>query len=272
MPEGAAGALAAVRDYKSKAYDAPPGPRWSREALANAVGWRLLEALDTQGAEAATRLLHRIADEIDAFHQLELLADLAAGLHLRQDIAPDLLGPLAATASTLAYAKARGSGGWRSFAGKDGLDLWQQANSADPATAAHNLAEQVAFAVTEASYNSTIGVSQALVSAFSVRPPHASPSTVSAFSCWDAACDVITHRLPGRAHLGYGAYHPAPEPATQHDIDTALCKLALATIALPERGDKRRALLAATVLLAGRPSQAQAALAHVLSFNLGSGP
>ncbi|MFI1400480.1 hypothetical protein [Streptomyces sp. NPDC020681] len=36
--------------------------------------------------------------------------------------------------------------------------------------------------------------------------------------------------------------------------------------------DKRRALIAATVLLAGRPSQAQAALAHVLSFDLGAGP
>lgn len=63
-----------------------------------------------------------------------------------------------------------------------------------------------------------------------------------------------------------------PQQATQHDIDTALCRLALATLALPERGDKRRALITATVLLACRPGQAQAAVAHALSYDLGAGP
>jgi hypothetical protein len=38
LPEGTAGVLAAVRDCSSKAYDDPPGPRWSADALANAVG------------------------------------------------------------------------------------------------------------------------------------------------------------------------------------------------------------------------------------------
>ncbi|MFE9132150.1 AAA family ATPase [Streptomyces sp. NPDC007148] len=272
LSEGAAGALAAVRDRSSKAYDAPLGPRWSRDALANAVGWRLLEIIDSQGADAAAQLLHRIADEMNASNPLELLADLAVGLDLRQDIDPGVFGPLAATAGMLAYTKMRGSGGWRSFAGNDRLDLWQQAHAADPATAAHNLADQVAQAIAEASYSRTIGVSLALVSAFAVQPPHASPPAVDALACWDAAYDVIAHRLPGRARLGPGAYHPVPEQATQYDINTALCELALATIVLPERGDKRRALTAATVLLASRPGQAQAALAHVLSFDLGAGP
>ncbi|MET8925207.1 AAA family ATPase [Streptomyces sp. NPDC004623] len=272
LPVGAAGALAAVRDRTSKAYDAPSGPRWSRDALANAVGWRLLEVIDGQGADAAAQFLHRIADEMNASNPLELLADLASGLRLRQDSDPGVFGPLAATAGMLAYTKMRGGGGWRSFGGNDRLDLWQQAHYADPATAARNLADQVAQAVAEASYSRTIGVSLALVSAFAVQPPLASPPAVSAFACWDAAYGVIAHRLPGRARLGQGAYHPVPEQATQHDIDTALCELALATIALPERGDKRRALIAATVLLASRSGQAQAALARVLSFDLGAGP
>ncbi|WP_146057732.1 AAA family ATPase [Streptomyces sp. SM10] len=272
LPEGAAGALAAVRDRSSKTYDAPSGPRWSRDALANAVGWRLLEILDGQGADAAIQLLHRIADEMNTSRPLELLADLALGLHLRQDTDPDVFGPLAATAGMLAYTTMRGSGGWRSFGGNDRLDLWQQAHFADAATAAHNLADQVAHAVAEASYSRTIGVSLALVSAFAVQPPLASPPAVSALACWDAAYDVIAHRLPGHARLGQGAYHPVPEQATQHDIDTALCELAMATIALPERGDKRRALIAATVLLASRSSQAQAAAARVLSLDLGAGP
>ncbi|WP_318205842.1 hypothetical protein [Streptomyces sp. SCL15-4] len=273
LPEGAAGVLAAVRDCGSKAYDDPPGPRWSADALANAVGWRLVEITERQGPGAAAQLLHRIAQEMNASGPVDVLADVTAGLYLRHGIAPDVFGPLAATAGMLAYTKIRGGGGWRSSAGNDRLELWQQAHTADAAIAAQDLADQVANAVANPSYGRTIGVSQALVSAFAIQPPDVSrPPAADALACWDAAYDVIAHRLPGDVRLGDGAYHPVPEPATQHDIDTALCRLAVATIALPERGDKRRALLAATVLLASRPRQAQAALAHVLSFDLGAGP
>ncbi|WP_143669109.1 ATP-binding protein [Streptomyces sp. wa1063] len=273
LPAGVAGVLAAVRDRSGKAYDAPQGPRWSRDALANAVGWRLLELLDCQGVDAVIPVLHRIADEMNLSNPLDLLADISAGFQLRRDVAPDSFGELAATAGMLAYTRTRGGGGWRAFAGSDRLDLWQQAHAADATAAAHNLAEQVAQAVAHPSHSSTIGVSQALVSAFAIQSPDpAQPSSASALACWDAAYDVIAHRLPGDARLGQGAYHPVPEAATQHDIDTALCRLAVAAIALPERGDKRRALIAATVLLASRPGQAQASLAHVLSFDLGAGP
>ncbi|MBT2492417.1 hypothetical protein J7E96_28685 [Streptomyces sp. ISL-96] len=273
LPPGAAGVLAAVRDRSSKAYDDPPGPRWSRDALANAVGWRLLEILHVQGADAVTQLLHRIPEEMNLSNPLELLADIATGLRLRHDTDPGVFGPLAATAGMLAYTKTRGGGGWRVFAGSDRLDLWQQAHAADTTTAARVLADQVAQAVANPTHNRTTGISQALVSAFAIQSPDTSqPSPASALACWDAAYDVVAYRLPGDAGLGHGAYHPQPEPATQHDIDTALCRLALATVALPERGDKRRALIATTALLASRPAQAQAAFAHVLDFDLGAGP
>ncbi|KOX42417.1 AAA family ATPase [Streptomyces sp. NRRL F-7442] len=281
LSQGAAGVLAAVRDRSSKAYSDPQGPRWSRDALANAVGWRLLEILHDQGADAVTQLLQRIPEEMNLSNPLELLADIAAGFRLRHDAAPDVFGPLAATAGMLAYTKTRGGGGWRAFAGSARLDLWQQAHAVDATTAAHVLAAQVAQAVANPTHSRSTGISQALVSAFAIQPPDPSqPSPASALACWDAAHDVIAHRLPGDAGLGHGAYHPQPEPepepepepATQHDIDTALCRLALATVALPDRGDKRRALIAATVLLASRAAQAQAAFAYVLSFDLGAGP
>lgn len=273
LPGGAVGVLAAVRDRSSKAYDAPQGPRWSGDALANAVGWRLLELLQNQGADAVMQLLHRIPDEMNLSNPLELLADIAAGLRLRQDTDPDVFGPLAATAGLLAYTKTRGGGGWRAFASSDRLDLWQQAHAVDATTAARVLADQVAQAVANPAYSRATGISQALVSAFAVQSPDPSqPSPASALACWDAAYDVIAHRLPGDAGLGHHAYQPQPQPAAQGDVDTALCRLALATVALPERGDKRHALIAATVLLASRPAQAQAAFAHVLSFDLGAGP
>ncbi|MFF7591091.1 NACHT domain-containing protein [Kitasatospora purpeofusca] len=272
LPEGVAGMLAAVRDCSSKAYDDPSGPRWSRDALANAVGWRLLEVVDSHGASAAAQLLHRIAAEMSVSGPVELLASLAAGLHARRDAAPDVFGPLAATAGMLAFTKMRGGGGWRSFAGSDRLDLWQQAHSDDAVGAAQDLADRVADAVAGASYSRTIGVSRALVSAFAVQPPLTSPPAADAFACWDAAYEVIAHRLPGDASLVEGVYAPTAEPDTQDDVDAALCRLALATVAFPERAVKRRALVAAAVLLAGRPEHAQAALAHVLSPGIGAGP
>ncbi|MFC8660804.1 AAA family ATPase [Streptomyces sp. NPDC057199] len=273
LPQGAAGVLAAVRDRSNKAYNAPHGPRWSRDALANAVGWRLLEILHDQGADAVTQLLHRIPEEMNLSNPLGLLSDIAVGLGLRHDIDPGVFGPLAATAGMLAYTKTRGGGGWRAFAGNDRPDLWQQAHAVDATTAARVLADQVAQAVANPAHSRATGVSQALVSAFAIQPPDPSqPSPAHALACWDAAHDVIAHRLPGDAGLGHGAYHPQPQPSTQDDIDSALCRLALATLALPERGDRRRALTAATVLLASRPGQAQSAFAHVLSFDLGAGP
>ncbi|MER5878455.1 ATP-binding protein [Streptomyces sp. NPDC001910] len=273
LPRGAAGVLAAVRDRSSKAYSDPQGPRWSRDALANAVGWRMLEVLRDQGADAVTQLLHRIPDEMNLSNPLELLADIAAGLRLRHDIDPDVFGPLAATAGMLAYTKTRGGGGWRAFAGSDRLDLWRQAHAVDATTASRVLADQVAQAAANPAYSRATGVSQALVSAFAIQSPDPSQhSPVSALACWDAAFDVIAHRLPGDTGLGHHSYQPEPEPAVQGDIDTALCRLVLATVALPERGDKRRALIAATALLASRPAQAQAAFTHVLSFDLGAGP
>src|SRR5690606_23983813 len=186
LPEGAAGVLAAVRDYGSKAYDAPPGPRWSADALANAVGWRLVEITERQGPDAAAQSLHRIAQEMNASGPVDVLADVAAGLYLRHGIAPDVFGPLAATAGMLAYTKIRGGGGWRPFAGNARLELWQQAHTADAAIAAQDLADQVANAVANPSYSRTIGVSQALVSAFAIQPPDASrPPAADALACWD---------------------------------------------------------------------------------------
>ncbi|CAL9327375.1 hypothetical protein [Streptomyces sp. enrichment culture] len=171
LPPGTAGVLAAVRDCSSKTYDAPPGPRWSADALANAVGWRLVEITERHGPDAAAQLLHRVAQEMNASGPVDVLADVAAGLYLRHGIAPDVFGPLAATAGMLAYTKIRGGGGWRSSAGNDRLELWQQAHTADAAVARQDLADQVANAVANPSYGRTIGVSQALVSAFAIQPP-----------------------------------------------------------------------------------------------------
>src|SRR5690606_13344700 len=120
LPPGAPGAVAAVRDHRSKPYDDDPAaPRWATDALTNAVGWRLMQVAVDEGADAAIRLLYRVVDEFGALGDTAVLADIATGLELRREADPDILDRLASAAYTLAFTKIRG-GGWRTFAGQIG--------------------------------------------------------------------------------------------------------------------------------------------------------
>ncbi|WP_158715013.1 ATP-binding protein [Kitasatospora phosalacinea] len=280
LPPGAAGAIAAVRDYGDKSHKADEAaPRWSIDALIDAVGWRLMEVAAESGADSAAQLLQRVADEPDLFSSGELLTGLADGLELRCGGEPGVPERLAAIALTLAFAKIRGGGGYLNFAGRDRLDLWQRAHALDAVAAADCLADQVAETVAGTRYG-TIGVTQAVVAAFAAQPPRTSPPSADsvlvpndhAFVCWDEAFSVIAHRLPGKIDLGAGVYQPPQKPTEQHDIDAALSRLSLATFATPERPDRRRGLLAASVLLTARPTAAQAAIARVLAADIGAGP
>jgi hypothetical protein len=273
LPAGAPGAIAAVRDYATKPYGRDPAaPRWSADALINAVGWRLIEVAGDDGADAALQLLHRLAEEFRQFGDTSLLADIASGLDIRRDAVPDVLDRVSSAAYTLAFTKISGGGGWLTFAGRDRLDLWRRATELDATTAAATLAGQVA-AVVEGRQYGTVGVTQGLVAAFAtVSPKSTSAAGAEALACWDDAFGVIAHRLPGTAHLGAGVYEPTTGPASRGDIDFALTRLALAILAMPERADRRRALVATTVLLAARPAEAQAAASRVLAADLGAGP
>jgi hypothetical protein len=273
LPCGAAGAVAAVRDHLGNRYDDDPAaPRWTPDALVNAVGWRLMQMTADDGTDAAIRLLHRIAEELRGLSDGGILADIAAGLHLRRAEDPERMDRLTSTAYTLAFTKIRGGGGWRTFAGRDRLDLWVRATAVDTATAVATLADQVVAAMNGRPYG-TYGITQALVAAFAAQPPDpARPVPIDALACWDAAFTVIAYRLPGTVHLGSEGYEPTTGPVVQDGINIGLGGLALATLAMPERADRRRALVAATVLLAARPTVAQAAASRLLATDLGAGP
>ena len=274
LPPGAAGIVPAVRDYASKQYkDDPAAPRWAADGLSNAVGWRLLQVAADDGADDAIALLHRVVEEFGALGDNAVLADIAAGIELRRDEDPPSLNRLASAAHTLAFTKIRGGGGWLTFAGRDRTDLWQRAVALDAGTANGLLAEQVVSAIEGRRYG-THGVTQALVAAFAAQSPDPADSRPgSAFACWDAAFQVIEHRLPGSAYYDDAeTYEPTTAHAAQSSTDVALAHLALATLAMPTRDDRRCALVAGTVLLAARPVTAQAAAVYVLAADLGAGP
>ena len=273
LTPGAPGAVEAVRDQATKPYnDDPTAPRWATDALLNAVGWRLLQTAADHGEDAAIQLLYRVVEELGTSGGNSVLAGLAAGLDLRCDLGPTSLSRLTGTAYTLAFIKVHG-GGWRSSTGRDRIELWQRAAMSDPDTAATVLANQVVTAVQGRSYE-TYGITQALLAAFAARSPNptdAGPGT--AFACWDAAFQVIEHRLPGNTPYDNSEkYLPTTTSASESTTNVALARLAMATLAMPARADRRRALVAATVLLAARPVLAQTAIVQVLGADLGAGP
>jgi hypothetical protein len=273
LPPGADGALLAVRDYARRQYnDDPAAPRWAASALSAAIGWRLLQICADEGVDAAISLLYRLVEEIKSFSDAAVLADIATGIDLRRDERRPDLDRLASVAYTLAFTKIRGGGGWLAFAGRDRPDLWQRAVTLDAATARGLLAEQVLATIEGGSYG-TFGITQALIAAFAACSPEpAGSGPSSAFACWDAAFQVIEHRLPGRTNYENGAYEPTADAASQSTTDLALADLALAALAMPARDDRRRALVATTALLAARSAAAQTAAAHVLAADLGAGP
>jgi hypothetical protein len=142
-----------------------------------------------------------------------------------------------------------------------------------PDTAAEILADQVASILTAAPFYEIAGITRGLAAAFSAQAAKPDDDSAALFACWDAAFDVVEYRLPGTRHyIERGSYVPSPGQPSRDAMDTALARLAAATLAMPLRDDRRRALVVLTVLLATRPMQAQAAAVRLLSANIGSGP
>jgi hypothetical protein len=273
LQPGIAGVISAVRTYANSRYGTDDNtPSWDTDAITNIVGWQLLATADHDGSDAAIRLLHRVTEEFSGLADSTVLAHIATGLDQRRAANHEQLDHLTSTAYALAFTKIRGGGGWKNFAGRDRLDLWERAAAIDADTAATVLANQVVARLEGQGYE-TSGIPEALIAAFATRSPDPElPQPHTALACWDAAMDVIAYRIPGTIHSRSTAYAPDTPLVAQIDVNVAMSRLALATIALPTRADRRRALVAATVLLAARPAIAQTAMAHVLTANLGAGP
>ncbi|RJQ92768.1 ATP-binding protein [Amycolatopsis panacis] len=273
LRSGTAGVISVVRRYVRQRYDSDDAsPRRDRDALTNIVGWKLVETANQKGTDVALRFLNRIAEAFTGLDDSTMLAEVATGLDLRRPGTDDRLDRLASTAYVLAFTRLRGGGGWKTFAGRDRVDLWERAATIDANTAATALANQV-VRVLEGKGYATSGIAEAMVAAFAAHSPDPTrPRPETALACWDAAMATIAYRVPGTVNGESEVYDPEAPLATGGEVDVALSRLILATITLPDRADRRRALVATTVLLACRPVPAQTAAAHVLTADLGAGP
>jgi hypothetical protein len=263
--EGRTGAVLAAREFDNQRYLDDVAPRWDLDAITNAIGWRIIEVILANGADAGIGLVDDVAREVGWFSDNEVFGGLGEGLAARCDDTSEALRKVASYCLTLAYTRIRG-GGWRKFAGRERVSLWTKAHELDSVTAKRTLAVAVAVAV-ESDAQHTYGITQAVVAAL------ASTDILggTAVECWEAGFSVIQHRLPGIAERAGHTYQPTVTPDSQEALDVALATLALATISQPLRADLRQTLIATTLLVTCRPKIGQAALVHVLRANLDTG-
>ena len=267
MPAGPTGAVDALREYVAGlGYKAPPGPRWDREGIAQAIGWRIIEVALSEGPGPAKSLLASLSRELTGRSDAEVMAEIGEGLALRADWAPDVLPSVASFALAQAFTRIRGGGGWQTFAGRARIDLWTKAHALDPAVAEEVLASAVADTIAGPPYQ-TYGVTESVICALAASDPSGDAS----INCWDAAYDVIRERLPGESETADHVHHPTLASESQPDVDQILAQLATAGICRPMRTDIRSALLALTLLCSCRPALAQKALCNVLDADLGAG-
>lgn len=262
LPTGREGAIAAARDYEKMDYQGDANAaRWSIDALMNAIGWRILETVQSDGAKAGIELLDDIAQEISPYKENSIFAAIGDGLAARCDDTTIELKTVASYCLVLAYTRIRGGGGWRSFAGRERADLWVAACALDLHTAERALAAAVGRAA-QCQLVSLFGVTQGIISSFAAQPTGSTGGT--AIECWNAAYNILRERLPGLAARGHHRYEPTTSPDRVGDLNDALATLAVASISQGMRSDLRRALLAVTLLLTCRPIIAQVALVRVL--------
>jgi hypothetical protein len=261
--------VVAARDYELKKYrDDGAASRWDLDALASAIGWRILETTINDGAEAGIELIDDVAREVSTYSDNEVFAAVGEGLAIRcDDTMPDPLKRVAAYCLTRAYIRIRG-GGWRTFAGRERANLWATAHDLNAATAEQALAEAIAGTV-DTNAQTTYGVTQAVIAAFTATLPGTPGATAA--ECWEAAFRIIDHRLPGEPQRFEHTYRPTPTPDAPEAVDVAMATLALATIAHPMRADLRQTLVATALLLTCRSTIGQAALVHVLGAQLDAG-
>jgi hypothetical protein len=269
-PEGRAGAISIAHAIDNERYKDEPAI-WDIDAATNSIGFRILESTLADGPEAGIALINDVAREISMFGRNDIFADLGKGLATYANNHP-AVAKVASYSLATAYQRVRGGGGWRQFAGRERRALWKQSHELDPDTAERVLAAAVTNRVAGASYGS-YGSSQGLITAFAVEPAASPGGTATA--CWDAAFDIISHRLPGTAVTGTHVYHPTPVRASDDDLDLdldlAIATLALSTICQATREQIRLALVATEFLLIVRPKVAQSALAYILRSGLDAG-
>lgn len=249
---GAVGLSRAIRAWRSRRYD-EAGPDWTTNRFANIFGYRMVELAQAGREEDAAAALRFVADATGFGDRSGLLGALAEGLERNHQ------PHLATVAYTLAWTRARGHGGWLTFGGETEISSLKRAAGLDHGLTLKILAQEIEQIIAGGRYG-TYGISQALMCGFAVGGLGSSDDAGLdvAFLVWEEAFKVIADRAP--------RVDPTDDPDTPYappelddgaelpgDLNLAFATASLAGLAQAAREAKRRSLLAAGVLLEGRP-------------------
>ena len=255
---GPVGLGQAVRAWRDRSYGGSDEV-WSVDRFSNIMGYRLAELLPKADPGTFEVHIRAIADSVGFDDREGLLKALGHGLELLKQ------ERLAAVAHTLAWTRGRGDG-WTAFGGMVGIESLRLAVQLHRGAALRTLAGEVERRVSGGL--GTWGVTQALVQAGVLGCLDV--STDVAFSIWNAAFEAISDRAPRVAESDDPAavyIVPEPDPGTKSvgDVNAAFAAAALAGLGHPGREQKRRALLAAKLLIEHRATLSAPAFASALA-------
>lgn len=263
LPPGMPGLRKAIRAWNTRPYDTTSA-EWAPERFGSAIGYRLLGLLAEERFDEAQSALRSLADGSGLGDRSGILRFIAQGLERYGET------KLAALAYALSWTRTRGGGGWLTFGGETEIDSIRRATALDADMTSKVVAGEIERIVAS-SYYGTYGISQALIYALAVGALDASggASTTLAFDAWDEAFNVIASRAPRVAEsdepdVPYEPLSPDDGEPAPGDLEGALALAAIAGLAHPGRERKRRALLAACMLLEERPLVSAQAFADAL--------
>ncbi len=226
----------AVRKWRDAGANRPPA-----DSVVNAVGWKILEFVESGNALAAELVIRGLARDAISRHEEPVLPALAQGLALRG------CADLAALTNVLAFSNGRD--GWGRFGGP--TETFRAALNIDPqltwSTFADELGQLVAFG---GGSGATTRLVEVLLAGGRVD---------EAFTSWEAARQVIASRIPW---IGPEDDITVPYDSSSDHGSSALAKVIAARMNSLFVSEKRLAVAAAAILAHFEPRL----FAEALSF------
>jgi len=243
--------MAAFRSARRSMNEADEG----HARLVNAFGYRLVELIDKGEEDEVTRLLRSFARETYFWAGATPLADLGEGMerlgHARA----------AALAFSLAYARSRGGGGYLFLGDEKQLPWLQRASALSQEISSRALADEIAHLLNQQRYY--LGITRHLVEALAAQ----AETREAAFEAWQAAYEVLRHRLPRNEDDHYIFEKYAPELIPPWSLDEALVFLLLARMCHPEVKRKVTAAVGLAYIISTSPETVGRPLCLFLSVD-----
>lgn len=245
-------ALVGVRHWTERTYH--DAPQFQSGQLVIGLGFRLLQLAEEGKSGLAVRLLKELARCRWFSEEEPPLVGIAEGLALHGAT------ELAAVAYALAYARARGQGGWSPMGDAHHEHLLNHAVELDKEVALQIFAQEIVEVASE--WPGSMGITRAMVERLASLGDHDAARRV-----WWAAFEVVEKRIPLRPDAPTVFPRLADEVTLNWSVNEALCALVLTELHDPRIQRKLQGLLALHCLIDVEPSALEGPACWFLTSN-----